>query len=189
MQLPGSPATTYVGLDGFRATWRDWLAPWASYRTEIEELIDVGLGSSCSPATMAGARRARPRWSRETPPCGPSATDGSFAPSSMPTAPKGWHPSESDRTRGAWSTSGPTHQDAAVEVEIVASEGLQFCPTQARIERGRPKGLFVGCQSVDQCTRLSRRNNFDLGLRFRPSRQLRPTRVRAQSAQAVQLQL
>jgi ketosteroid isomerase-like protein len=42
MQLPGSPATTYVGLDGFRATWRDWLAPWASYRTEIEELIDVG---------------------------------------------------------------------------------------------------------------------------------------------------
>jgi ketosteroid isomerase-like protein len=42
MQLPGSPATTYGGVDGFRATWRDWLAPWASYRTEIEDLIDVG---------------------------------------------------------------------------------------------------------------------------------------------------
>jgi hypothetical protein len=42
MQLPGSPATTYAGLDGLRATWRDWLAPWASYRTEIEELIDAG---------------------------------------------------------------------------------------------------------------------------------------------------
>jgi ketosteroid isomerase-like protein len=42
MQLPGSPATTYRGLDGFRATWCDWLAPWASYRTEIQDLIDVG---------------------------------------------------------------------------------------------------------------------------------------------------
>jgi len=25
-----------------RACWLDWLAPWASYRTEIAELIDVG---------------------------------------------------------------------------------------------------------------------------------------------------
>ena len=42
MQLPGAPSPTFRGLDGFRATWRDWLAPWASYRTEIEELIDAG---------------------------------------------------------------------------------------------------------------------------------------------------
>jgi ketosteroid isomerase-like protein len=35
-------AKAYAGLEGFRATWLDWLAPWASYRTEIEELIDVG---------------------------------------------------------------------------------------------------------------------------------------------------
>jgi ketosteroid isomerase-like protein len=32
----------YVGQDGLRAGWLDWLAPWASYRTEIEEVIDVG---------------------------------------------------------------------------------------------------------------------------------------------------
>ena len=40
--FPGAPATVYSGLDGLRACWLDWLAPWASYRTEIEELIDAG---------------------------------------------------------------------------------------------------------------------------------------------------
>jgi ketosteroid isomerase-like protein len=30
------------GLHGLRAGWLDWLAPWASYRAEIEELIDLG---------------------------------------------------------------------------------------------------------------------------------------------------
>jgi SnoaL-like domain len=40
--IPGAEPATYDGLDGFRANWLDWLAPWASYRTEIEELIDVG---------------------------------------------------------------------------------------------------------------------------------------------------
>jgi ketosteroid isomerase-like protein len=39
---PAAPHVTYPGLDGLRACWRDWLAPWASYRTEIEELIDLG---------------------------------------------------------------------------------------------------------------------------------------------------
>jgi ketosteroid isomerase-like protein len=33
---------THVGLGGWRDGWRDWLAPWASYRSEIEELIDLG---------------------------------------------------------------------------------------------------------------------------------------------------
>ncbi len=33
---------TYRGLEGFRQNWLDWLAPWASYRTAIDELIDVG---------------------------------------------------------------------------------------------------------------------------------------------------
>jgi len=32
----------YTGLSGFRDGWRDWLAPWASYRTEIEDMIDLG---------------------------------------------------------------------------------------------------------------------------------------------------
>jgi ketosteroid isomerase-like protein len=33
---------TFVGMDGFRAFWLDWLAPWASYRIEIERAIDCG---------------------------------------------------------------------------------------------------------------------------------------------------
>ena len=32
----------YFGLDGFRRMWLDWLAPWAEYRTAIEEAIDCG---------------------------------------------------------------------------------------------------------------------------------------------------
>jgi len=40
---PGIPGSKeYVGLDGFRALWLDWLAPWAEYRTAIEEAIDCG---------------------------------------------------------------------------------------------------------------------------------------------------
>jgi len=30
------------GLRGLRECWLDWLAPWESYRAEIEELIDAG---------------------------------------------------------------------------------------------------------------------------------------------------
>jgi len=33
---------TYVGLDGLREASLDWTAPWAAYRTEIEQLIDAG---------------------------------------------------------------------------------------------------------------------------------------------------
>ena len=32
----------YAGLDGLRALWLDWLAPWATYRTEIDDVIDLG---------------------------------------------------------------------------------------------------------------------------------------------------
>jgi ketosteroid isomerase-like protein len=40
---PGLPGgKTYTGLDGFRESWLDWLAPWATYRTKIEEAIDCG---------------------------------------------------------------------------------------------------------------------------------------------------
>jgi ketosteroid isomerase-like protein len=35
-------AKTYTGLDGLRTLWLDWLTPWATYRTEIEEAIDCG---------------------------------------------------------------------------------------------------------------------------------------------------
>jgi hypothetical protein len=40
---PGLPGgKTYIGLDGFRESWLDWLAPWAEYRTEVKEAIDCG---------------------------------------------------------------------------------------------------------------------------------------------------
>ena len=33
---------TAAGLEGLRKHWLDWLEPWASYRTRIDELIDRG---------------------------------------------------------------------------------------------------------------------------------------------------
>ena len=40
---PGVPgAKAYVGLDGFRQLWLDWLAPWAEYRTVVDEVFDCG---------------------------------------------------------------------------------------------------------------------------------------------------
>jgi ketosteroid isomerase-like protein len=36
------PEIAYHGVDGFRAFWLDWMAPWATYRSESEELIDLG---------------------------------------------------------------------------------------------------------------------------------------------------
>ncbi|HEY4897147.1 MAG TPA: nuclear transport factor 2 family protein [Solirubrobacteraceae bacterium] len=33
---------TYSGMAGLRASWLDWLAPWATYRIEVEEAIDCG---------------------------------------------------------------------------------------------------------------------------------------------------
>jgi ketosteroid isomerase-like protein len=32
----------YVGLEGFRATWLDWMEPWETYRNEVEDVIDAG---------------------------------------------------------------------------------------------------------------------------------------------------
>jgi len=36
------PETTYMGVDGFRAFWLDWTAPWVTYRSETEETFDLG---------------------------------------------------------------------------------------------------------------------------------------------------
>jgi ketosteroid isomerase-like protein len=33
---------TYVGLRGMRTAWLDWLAPWTSYRIEMERAVDRG---------------------------------------------------------------------------------------------------------------------------------------------------
>jgi ketosteroid isomerase-like protein len=32
----------HFGISGLRRRWRDWLAPWESYRTQIKELVDAG---------------------------------------------------------------------------------------------------------------------------------------------------
>jgi ketosteroid isomerase-like protein len=40
--VPGAEPDTSHGLHGLRAGWLDWLAPWASYRAEVEEMIDLG---------------------------------------------------------------------------------------------------------------------------------------------------
>ena len=42
LSFPCCSAHTYSGLNGLRDGFLDWLAPWASYRTEIERLIDLG---------------------------------------------------------------------------------------------------------------------------------------------------
>ena len=36
--------TTHSGIDGFRRMWLDWLEPWATYHSELGELIDAGGG-------------------------------------------------------------------------------------------------------------------------------------------------
>ena len=33
---------SYAGTDGLRALWLDWLAPWAAYRVEVDQAIDLG---------------------------------------------------------------------------------------------------------------------------------------------------
>src|SRR2546425_8470763 len=40
--LFGSEKSYFAGIDGFRALWLDWLAPWVTYRTETEKAIDLG---------------------------------------------------------------------------------------------------------------------------------------------------
>ena len=41
MVFPGE-TRIYDGLEGMRRNWLDWLEPWATYRTAIDELIDAG---------------------------------------------------------------------------------------------------------------------------------------------------
>jgi ketosteroid isomerase-like protein len=37
---PGAP--TYKGIDGFREMWIDWLEPWVGYRTQVDEMLEMG---------------------------------------------------------------------------------------------------------------------------------------------------
>ena len=38
----GGSANTYVGIEGFKDMWLDWLQPWSTYHTQVEDLIDAG---------------------------------------------------------------------------------------------------------------------------------------------------
>ena len=38
----GAEPSTYAGVDGLRDAWLDWLTPWATYRTEIQDIVDCG---------------------------------------------------------------------------------------------------------------------------------------------------
>jgi hypothetical protein len=49
---------TYIGMEGFRQMWLDWLEPWAEYHSEIEELIDAAIASS----SWAGTRPDGQTW-------------------------------------------------------------------------------------------------------------------------------
>jgi ketosteroid isomerase-like protein len=39
---PGAAERSYVGIEGFRRLWLDWLEPWAEYHVGVEELVDSG---------------------------------------------------------------------------------------------------------------------------------------------------
>jgi ketosteroid isomerase-like protein len=38
----GMQQPEYRGVEGLVEGWRDWLAPWASYRLDVEDFIDAG---------------------------------------------------------------------------------------------------------------------------------------------------
>ena len=40
----GEMAGPFIGIDGFRAGWREWLEPWAEYKVVPLEVIDAGDG-------------------------------------------------------------------------------------------------------------------------------------------------
>ena len=41
IMFPGQTRTD-AGVEGYRRNWLDWLEPWATYRTTLDELIDAG---------------------------------------------------------------------------------------------------------------------------------------------------
>lgn len=41
-QLREGPEVEYRGVDGLFKGWRDWLAPWSSYRLRVEDILDAG---------------------------------------------------------------------------------------------------------------------------------------------------
>ncbi len=63
MRFPGLAPVTYTGgLEGVSAAWRDWMRYWASYRIEVEDVIDAG-------DRVVVIHRAQCRRRRDTPEC------------------------------------------------------------------------------------------------------------------------
>jgi hypothetical protein len=102
---PGLPGgRTYTGLDGFRESWLDWLAPYAEYRTEVEEAIDCGervLLLQSSSGRLEGSTKEV-----KLAPSIRSATGRSPASSPMPTGPRPSRPSG----YGDWRAGGKPNQ-------------------------------------------------------------------------------
>jgi hypothetical protein len=42
VRLPGLAPVTFLGLEGLRDLWQGWLGQWASFRVEVEDVIDSG---------------------------------------------------------------------------------------------------------------------------------------------------
>lgn len=63
IRLPGMAPVTFLGLDGLRDVWRGWLKGWASFRVEIEDVVD---GGECVVVVNRGHGRRRPDAPEET---------------------------------------------------------------------------------------------------------------------------
>ena len=77
----------YAGVDGLRAFMLDWMAPWVSYRVEMEQVIDLGervlvLNHDCG--RREGSTQEVGAASASS---GPSATGRSPASMHTPRAP------------------------------------------------------------------------------------------------------
>ncbi len=42
VRLPGLAPVTFLGLESLRDLWQGWLGQWASFRVEVEDVIDDG---------------------------------------------------------------------------------------------------------------------------------------------------
>jgi hypothetical protein len=87
MGVPGD-AKTYVGPDGNRALWLDWLTPWESYRVGPSSTSISESGCSRCPSLSDGWKAAQRRSSSHTAMSGHSATANSPALCTTPTARK-----------------------------------------------------------------------------------------------------
>lgn len=58
--LVGITDESLTGFDGLRSVWLEWLKPWASYRVQEEEIIDLGEGRVLWLGHDIGGRRDGP---------------------------------------------------------------------------------------------------------------------------------